>query len=289
MQHAVETIAHAQGVLARFNVDIGSLHVDGARDQVVCEPDDGGFARQILQAAHVLVAGLPRTSLLLRSQGAGAAVDLLDGALDDAGGHQARFDGPAEQEPNRRNGIGVEGIGGGNDNGLTIFAERNQAVAGEKVELQMLGQQGHLGQVLGFRQRHAEELGQQPGQLDVRQQAEPGQDQIKALARLLLGALGAVHGQLIERVALDEKSRQRVNELLTARVRRANLRCSRLLGHSYPRGAITPGKNTTFSSILERGRKGAALGRVQGAGAGGKGRQRAVAGVERRCQRLRKP
>jgi hypothetical protein len=92
-------------------------------------------------------------------------------------------------------------------------------------------------------------------QLDVRQQAEPGQDQIKALARLLLGALGAVHGQLIERVALDEKSRQSGDEFLTARVRGANLRCGQLLGHSYPRGAITPGKNTTISSILERGWK----------------------------------
>ena len=181
------------------------------------EPDDGRLARHVLQAAHVLLAGLPRRRLL-GADGASAAVDLLDGALNDAARHQSRLDGPAEQKPDRGDRIGIEWVGGGNDDGLALFGQGDQSVAGEEVELKVFGQEGNLRQVHGFCQRHAEEVGQQASHLDIGQQAEPRQDQIKTLAGLFLRALGAVHGQFIERAPLHEVSCQSGDELFAARI-----------------------------------------------------------------------
>ena len=237
MQHAVEAITHAQGILARLNMDIGGLHVDGARDQVMGEPDDGCFARHVLQAAHVLIAGLPRRQTPGPAEGASAAVDLLDGALNDAGRHQSRLDGPAEQKPNRRDRIGIEWVGGGNDNGLALFGQGDQSVAGEEVELKVFGQEGNLRQVLGFCQRHAEEVGQQASHLDIGQQAEPRQDQIKTLAGLFLRALGAVHGQFIERAPLRRGKLPERRRTLRCADRRRRAATWRTVGSWLPPGA----------------------------------------------------
>ena len=234
-------------------MDIGCLHVDGARDEVMREPDDGGLACQVFEAAHVIVAGLPGARLLAAGDGARPAVDLLDGALDDAGRHHPRLDRAAEQKADAGDRVDIEGIGGGDDDGVAGFGKRQQPVAGEEIELQLVGQQRHLWQIFGIGQRHAEELGQQPGHVDVGQQAEPGQHPVEALARLLLRALGAVHGQFIERAPLEQKSPERGDKLVAARVGGARRRRGGLLAHGTPRARITPGKNTTNSSILERG------------------------------------
>ena len=67
-------------------------------------------------------------------------------------------------------------------------------------------------------ERHAQELGQQPGHVRLRHQPEPGQHQIEALAGLALRALRAVHGQLVERSLLQQELGQLFDEGFAARI-----------------------------------------------------------------------
>ena len=86
VQHAVDAVAHAQAVLARLDVDVGGLRFDGARDHVVHQADDRRLARQVLQAADVVLAGaLGRGGRGLAADGGAAAVQPFECALDLAG------------------------------------------------------------------------------------------------------------------------------------------------------------------------------------------------------------
>ena len=97
-------------------------------------------------------------------------------------------------------------------------AMRNDAVAHQEAELQAIGQQRHVGQILRIGESDAEELGQQPGHVGLRHQPEPGQHQVEALARLALRALRPVHGQLVERALLQQELAQLFDEGFAARI-----------------------------------------------------------------------
>ena len=112
----------------------------------------------------------------------------------------------------------VEGIGGGDHQRVALLGERNDAVAHQEAELQAIGQQRHLGEILRIGESDAEELGQQPGHVGLRHQPEPGQHQVEALARLALRALRPVHGQFVERALLEQELAQLFDEGFAARI-----------------------------------------------------------------------
>ena len=102
------------------------------------------------------------SSSLARSEAVGAASSLtvgaaavqpLERALDLAGRHHALLDRASEQVADGVDRLAVEGIGRGHHQRVALLGDRNDAVAHQEAELQAIGEQRHVRQVLGVGQR----------------------------------------------------------------------------------------------------------------------------------------
>jgi hypothetical protein len=98
------------------------------------------------------------------------------------------------------------------------LGNRNDAVAHQELQLQAVGEQGHLGKRAGLDQRQAEEVGQQARQVGLGDEPEPGQHQVEPLARLALGALRPVQREFVENPARRQEGREPLDEVGIGRV-----------------------------------------------------------------------
>ena len=184
-------------------MNVGGLCLDGTGDEFVHQADDRRLACHVLEAAHIVLAGLlGRSWTGIGCCRCATAVKSLERPLDVACGHDAVCNGAPEQVPDGGHGIRVEGVRRGQQDGVARFDNRNDAVVHQELELKPIGKQRELGQVLRLDQRQAQKIGQEPGEFGFGDQSEPGQDQIEAFSGLPLGPLGPVERQVIEDAAL---------------------------------------------------------------------------------------
>ena len=154
MQHTVEAEPRAQTIVARLQMDVGGLHLGGARDQIMHQPDDRRFAGEILQAADIFLVAVIRVNgpVIRPALGrAGAAIKMRDPDRHFGLGHHRRLDPAAEQECQRGYGFGVERVGHRHDHALAIILDRDDLGRGEEGDLQFVR-----------KQRHGREIGSAP-------------------------------------------------------------------------------------------------------------------------------
>ncbi len=111
-EDAVDTIADAQTVRPRLDMDVGCPHFHGARDEIMHQPDDGGLACHVFQPTDVIFAGLAGFCQSgIHRDCATASIEALEGALYLSGRHDAVLDRAPQQIADGGCGIRVEGIG----------------------------------------------------------------------------------------------------------------------------------------------------------------------------------
>ena len=159
-------------ILARLDMDVGGLCLSGARDEIVHEPDDRRLARHVLKAANVILAGPLGGGRSRFAADLGAtSVQPLERSLDLAGRHHTLLDRASEQVADGVDRLPVERIGRRNHQGVALLGNRNDAVAHQEIELQVIGEKRYVRQVLGIGEGNAQELGQQPCHMCFRHQA----------------------------------------------------------------------------------------------------------------------
>ena len=160
------------------------------------------------------------------------------------------LDRPAQQVAERCGGLGVEGIGDGHQQALAPVSDWNNAIALEELQLQTVGQQRHLRQLTGIKQRQAEEFRQQPGKVCLGDKPKPGQYQVETLAGLPPGTQRPMHGQLVQNPARREKRGEPLDQFFVAGVRSPARRPAILIDHRFqqPIGSFL----VIFTSRLSR-------------------------------------
>ena len=139
-------------------------------DQLVHEPDDRRFARHVLEAANVVLAGGLGGAAGRAVAGlialAAVAVQAIDGAVDLAFRRDAAFEPAIEQERERRARLCIERIGDREADHARLDSDRQDPVRFEKLQLQLFRQYRLIGKVAPRVQSITAEFGQRLGQVD---------------------------------------------------------------------------------------------------------------------------
>jgi hypothetical protein len=133
-QHAVDAVAHEDGIDGRLQVNVGGAHLHGIGDDLVDEADGGRLARHVTQALHVHFARLGAAIDLQPSIFGGRRdVERLICLVEICRHKEARADAHCSQVGKRAQRLVVEGIGDADDDGVLVGGKRHDTVAADKV------------------------------------------------------------------------------------------------------------------------------------------------------------
>ena len=144
MQCAVIAVAHAQPVGKRLQVDVGRMSLDGARDQLIDQPDHRRFARQIFEALGVLLGGLALGNRLVQHRAligpVGLCIEPIEGRIEFHRNGNRDSDPPAERRRNRIAREDIERVGHREGHAILAFTDRHCASPAQELRLQPLGE-----------------------------------------------------------------------------------------------------------------------------------------------------
>ena len=188
---------------------VGSVRFDRARNQLINEPDDRGFAGQILEPLRVLLGRLGSAANIVEQDPAGVAllgfgVEAIERGFQ-LDRHRDHHDHrPAQCRRNRIPREGIERVRHRNDGGLVVLRDRQGVRLAQKLWLQPVAVKRFLGIILEAGDRRLDELGQRAGEAALADHAELRQDPVEAAA----GFRGDMAGPL-QRAVIDQPLRDK--------------------------------------------------------------------------------
>ena len=218
MQHPVDAVTHPEPVLERLDVDVRSPRLHRPADQQIHQADDRRLAGEVAQALDVLdgplIVGPAAIIDDLADGGGSATVDAFDRAFDFRRYPHPRYHRLGGDQLHGPHGIGIEGIGHGEDEALGRVGEGNDAGFPEETGAHLLIEHRFVRIVPGADQRHMEPERQDSGHVALGDHAELGEDDVEPFAAFAAKAKGALEPGGVELALGQEPFAKRLFEPL---------------------------------------------------------------------------